>query len=204
MDIFAVLIPTALTTIAIVISWIDISFIQAKVHNELPDDLLSIDNNDDNREALLRKGRAIAELPTLTLIQRNEIIEICRELEISTGLTRDKREHIVQMCAGAALLVAFVANIVVAIATAVFTLIALHASYWLWLAIAVVTALSVVLLGYQMWHIAARLALSQIEDYHLEIPGFTQGGQGPTWGSILRLELIVFNTLLFVELALST
>ena len=28
-------------------------------------------------------------------------------------------------------------------------------------------------------------------------------GQGPTWGTLLRLELIVFNGLLFVELALA-
>jgi len=65
-------------------------------------------------------------------------------------------------------------------------------------------AVLVVLVVSQMLHMATRVRLSEIEEYHLAIPGFGAGdGQGPTWGTLLRFELIVFNGLLFVELALA-
>lgn len=191
------LVPTLLTTVAVCISWFDVAFIQEKVHGELPDAILI--GSSDARERLLSAGDQIAELPTLSIIQKDQIKGLCAELRASGGLTRDGREHIVQMCAGAALLIAFAANIVVAIATAVFTILAINSFR---LTSTTITTLAVLLVGYQMWHIAARVPFSQIEEYHLTIPGM-RGDRGPTWGTILRIELIMFNFLLFVELALS-
>ena len=113
-----VLVPTVLTAIAILISFRDIAFIQEKVHNELPDQILV--GSSDHRERVLLAGEEITKLRSLSTLQKEQIRSLCMELRASTGLTRDGREQIVQMCAGAALLIAFAANIVVAIATAVF------------------------------------------------------------------------------------
>jgi hypothetical protein len=40
---------------------------------------------------------------------------------------------------------------------------------------------------------AARLKLSEVEEYHLSIPYVTQGGEGPTRDLLLRLELTILN-----------
>jgi hypothetical protein len=107
------------------------------------------------------------------------------------------------MCAGAALLVAFVANVAGALATAAFTVLSAKNAYHPWGA--AITAIIPLLLVFQMWHMAARGRLSQIEERHLDLslPGM-RGDKGPTWGQVLRLELILFNILLFCGLAILT
>jgi hypothetical protein len=45
----------------------------------------------------------------------------------------------------------------------------------------------------QIGQMAARLKLSEVEEYHLSMPYITQGGKGPTWDLLLRLELTILN-----------
>ncbi len=134
------------------------------------------------------------------MLHREQIAGLCRELRLSTGFSRERREQIVQLCAGASLLTGFVANVVVIIATAVFSLLSVRQSYRVLANLLVVLGLAAVI--FQVWYSLSRLPLSAVEEYHLSVPG-TRGDRGPTWGLLLRIELIVLNCLLFIELAAS-
>jgi hypothetical protein len=192
-----ILIPTLVTNVVVGLTFFDPFVIRDKVFRELPDSLLTSDDNED----ILQKGEALAAFPKLSLLQKEQLKELCRRLRMSTGLSRDRREGIVQMCAGASLLTAFVANVIVILATVVFTIAGVKAIYRLW--VVLFACCLVVVLVFQIWQIAARLKLSEVEEYHLSIPYMTRGGEGPTWGLLLRLELMILNLALFCVLDLA-
>jgi len=196
MRILDALVPGVLANIAVVLSFLDAVVIREKVFNEFPDAMLM----GDDRRTIIARGEEMLTLPQLSLIQKEHIGRLCHELREAAGLTRERREQIVQIGAGASLLTAFVANLMIIVATAVFSLLSVKETYRLGAAVIVVAAL-LLAMG-QVWYSLWKLRLSSIEEYHLSLPG-TRGDRGPTWGFLLRIELIVLNILLFVELALA-
>jgi hypothetical protein len=98
MGVIDLLVPTLLTVVAIGLSFFDTAFIQAKVHDELPDQILV--SSSDYRETMLRNGAALVELPVLSLIQKDQIKEICRE-RVSLGACRAINGNILFRCARA-------------------------------------------------------------------------------------------------------
>ena len=197
MRVLDALIPSVLASIAVGLSFLDAEVIRKRVFSEFPDEMLM----GDDRHAIVARGEELLDLPQLSLIQKEHIGRLCHELRQSAGLSRERREQIVQISAGAALLTAFVANIMVIVATAVFSLLFVKESYRILAGLIVVLALTAAIS--QVWYSLMKLPLSAVEEYHVSLPG-TRGDRGPTWGFLLRMELIVLNTLLFVELTIST
>jgi membrane fusion protein (multidrug efflux system) len=197
MRVLDALVPSVVANLAVVLSFLDAYVIRDRVFSEFPDTSIM----GDDRAAILARAQDLLNLPQLSLIQKEHISRLCHELRETAGLTRERREQIVQISAGAALLTGFVTNIIIIVATAVFTLLSVSEVYRVFAALIVVAALTAGI--FQVWYALMRLPLSSVEEYHIALPG-TRGDRGPSWGLLLRLELIVLNTLLFVELALST